>query len=503
MSPQDDLELAFRAFARGDYGRAAEHARKTLRASPDDPGALTLFGRLALVSQEPEVARQIFDRLLQGPQRPAATWLDLSQALLDLRRDRDALSAAEEALALEPRSVPALLRIGSIRHSLGEHAGAAEGFRQALALDDACVAAYRGLCEAEAVAPTSETAQRMRALAEAPATTARQSAELHYALAQICRRAGDDDSFVRHLLTANERQRSQGADQRPQDVDRGSALADGREQYEQAFARLDAAFTAEAFGAVPRAAEIAPTPIFILGMPRSGTTLVEQLIAAHPDVRAAGELDYMRGPLRQSLERFTGRPFPAGFESLAPEALNGLARMYARRIAPIAAGARFVTDKTPGNYHLLGLLRVLFPAARIVHVERDPMDTCFSILQYPFDDRSPHTCDVALLAYSYGRYVRLMRRWRELFPGEFVSVRYEELVQNPRDEARRVFEFCGLQWRDEFLEARRAGAAVRTFSASQVSRPIYQSSVGASRRHAGALEPLRAALDRELAEESS
>ena len=153
-----------------------------------------------------------------------------------------------------------------------------------------------------------------------------------------------------------------------------------------------------------------------------------------------------------------------------------------------------MTDKTPGNYHVLGLLRLLFPQGKIVHIARDPMDTCFSILQYPFDDRSPHTCDVDLLAYVYARYRRLMHRWQDLFGGEFITVEYERLVESPGSEARRVFEHCGLEWSDAYLEFHRGGGAVRTFSAPQVRRPIYQSSVGAWREFADELAPLRRAL---------
>jgi hypothetical protein len=241
-----------------------------------------------------------------------------------------------------------------------------------------------------------------------------------------------------------------------------------------------------------------PTPIFILGMPRSGTTLLEQLLAGHPDVAAGGELDYTRRPLRRAIEHQTGCPFPLGFEAISAPDMTSMAQAYAQRLSLIGKGSRHVTDKTPGNFHVLGLLRVLFPQGSIVHVARDPMDTCFSILQYQFDDRSPHTCDVDLLAYVYARYRRLMKRWRDLFGDDFVTVEYERLVESPALEARRVFEHCGLEWNDSYLEFHRAGTAVRTFSASQVRRPIYQSSVGAWREFADELAPLRRALQFEL-----
>ncbi len=125
------------------------------------------------------------------------------------------------------------------------------------------------------------------------------------------------------------------------------------------------------------------------------------------------------------------------------------------------------------------------------------MDTCFSILQFQFDDRSPHTCDMELLAYAYARYLRLMQRWRELCGDGFITVRYEDLVAAPAAEGRRIFGHCGLEWRDDYLAVEQAGGAVRTFSALQVRRPIYRTSVGAWREFEAELAPLKRALESE------
>ena len=342
------------------------------------------------------------------------------------------------------------------------------------------VAALRGLGQAGAVDAGSPLEVRMRRLLASPGIRPNEAAGLHYALAQASRRAGRREAFIRHLFEANALQRS--------------LSAATRAEYAGRFDRLEAAFTPQAFKAAARAEATSPRPVFILGMPRSGTTLLERLFAAHPEVRAGGELDCLRRPLQRAVEHATGLPFPLGFEGVPAAALTAVARGYAARLSIAGDGAPVVTDKTPGNYHLLGLLRLLFPAGRIVHVERDAMDTCFSILQFQFDDRAAHTCDVELLAYSYARYRRLMQRWQELCGDGFVTVRYEDLVAAPAAEGRRAFGHCGLEWSDEYLAVERAGGAVRTFSALQVRRPIYRTSVGAWREYAAELEPLRRAL---------
>lgn len=474
---------AWQAFAAGRHSEAEDGAARVLREAPGDAGALTLRARLLLADGDPVAAREIIRALLDRFPDMAALRIDHAIALRDLGRHTEAAAALEQAVALEPGNASAWVRLGEVRLNLGDVRQATDAFRRALEFEPAYVPALRGLGQAGAIDAESTTAAGMRRLADAPGTPPKDAASLHYVLAQACRRAGRREDFIRHLLAANALQRS--------------ISSAGRAEYAERFDRLEAAFTAEAFAAAARAEPTTPRPIFILGMPRSGTTLLERVLAGHPDVRAGGELDCLRRPLQRTVERTAGRPFPLGFAAVPAAGWTSVAEGYAARLAVAGNGAGFVTDKTPGHFHLLGILGLLFPHGRIIHAARDAMDTCFSILQFQFDDRSPHTCDMALLAYAYGRYLRLMRRWRELAGDRFITVRYEELVASPVAEGRRLFAHCGLEWRDEYLAVEREGGAVRTFSALQVRRPIYRTSVGAWREFAAELAPLRRALEAE------
>lgn len=476
---------AYRAFAAGQHADAADFARQILAEVPGDPGALTLIARLALAEGEPAIAHDVTRGLLDRFPGKAALWLDLVQALRDLGRIQQAVDAATRATALDPAREAPWIRLGEMRLAQNETELAAGAFRRALEIDPDCVAALLGLCQAAAIEPESATARRMRAMIASGTLPRRAISGLHYALARISRRAGLREPFLRHLFEANSVQRS--------------INAAGRAEYEAMFDRLESAFTKEAFAVSARADSVDPRPIFILGMPRAGTTLVEQLLAGDANVHAGGELDWMSRTLRRSFEQTTGHSFPEGFEKLPASAMTALARAHAGRLRLVGQGSTYVTDKSPGNYHLLGLLRLLFPTGRIVHVARDPMDTSFSILQQQFEDRSPHTCDVNLLAYAYARYLRLMQRWQELFGDEFITVQYERLVESPAAEGRRVFGHCGLEWSDACLDFHRHHRPVRTFSASQVRQPIHSGSVGAWREFANELEPLRTALQTELA----
>ncbi len=474
---------AWQAFAAGRHAEAADGAARILRESPQDPGALTLSARLSLTDGDPAAAHGVIRALLERFPAMAALWIDCAIALRDLGRHAEAAEAVERAISLEPGNATAWVRLGEIRLNFGEIGAAADAFNRALATEPDNVAALRGLGQAGAVDADSRLAEQMRKLAASADVRPGDAAGLHYALAHASRRAGRREAFIRHLFEANAIQRS--------------LAAAGRAEYAERFDRLEAAFTPEAFAASARAEPTSPRPIFILGMPRSGTTLLERLFSGHPDVRAGGELDGLRRPLQRGIERVTGKPFPVGFEAVPAREWTAIARDYAARLAIAGDGAALVTDKTPGHYHLLGMLGLLFPRGRVVHVQRSAMDTCFSILQFQFDDRSPHTCDVELLAYSYARYLRLMQRWRELCGDAFITVRYEDLVAEPAAEGRRAFAHCGLEWRDEFLAVDRNGGAVRTFSALQVRRPIYRTSVGAWREFESELAPLRRALEAE------
>ncbi|WP_323845484.1 tetratricopeptide repeat-containing sulfotransferase family protein [Microbulbifer magnicolonia] len=475
----------FSALARGDYEIAASNARRVLEQVPTDRAALTLLGRLALISQKPEGAIGYFLRVLEQPEQVAATWLDLAQAFTMLRDTSRALDSLEQALQIEPSNISALLAKGSLKLSLGEELEAARLFSEVLNADPQCLTALRGLCVLGKVVPASDITSRLERIGSNSANDIKARSDAQYALSLVYKKAKNKKLFIQHLFAANVLQRT-------------LCSWDAEGFYRNTFARLDVALSSDKLVKSQFARPAEPSPIFILGMPRSGTTLVEQIIAAHQDVAAAGELDFMRGPLARAMEKKTGDQFPGGFEKLTSRELSELADLFTARIASIARDKKFVTDKTPGNYHILGLLPKLFPGCKVVHVRRDPVDTCFSILQQPFDDKSPHTCDINLLAMTYGHYRRQMEKWDALIGNQLLTVDYERLVTDTKKEAQRLFKFCGLEWRDDYLEFNRKSEVVQTFSALQVRQPIYKSSVGCWKQYEVELGQLRQALEREL-----
>jgi hypothetical protein len=246
-------------------------------------------------------------------------------------------------------------------------------------------------------------------------------------------------------------------------------------------------------------------PVFIVGMPRSGSTLVEQILASHPEVHGAGETKQLSRALGRLRDRFPKLPaYPQMMGQLTPAQMNMIASDYIAGIHRIAGDAKRVTDKLLTNFFFVGLIHLLFPKARIIHTERDPVDTCLSAFTKLFREDMPHSYDLTELGRYYVKYRELMQHWRDVLPaGVLHSVAYEELVSDPETQARALIGFLGLEWDERCLDFHQSGRPVKTASVAQVRRPIYTEAVGRWRRYGAGLQPLIHALGAAVPAEES
>lgn len=233
-------------------------------------------------------------------------------------------------------------------------------------------------------------------------------------------------------------------------------------------------------------------PIFIVGMPRSGTSLVEQILASHPEVHGAGELSDIEIITRRACRRLgiQARPYPEYVPTLSREQVLALGRPYLDRIRATAPGAARHTDKMPHNFRHVGFIWQLFPKARIIHCRRDPIDTCLSCFATSFNASHGYSNSLSGLACMYGEYRRLMQHWRTSLPLNLLEVVYEELVYSPEEWSRKIIEFAGLPWNDKCLDFHKTKRAVLTASVDQVRRPVYDSSIGRWKKFETHLKPL-------------
>jgi len=237
-------------------------------------------------------------------------------------------------------------------------------------------------------------------------------------------------------------------------------------------------------------------PIFVVGMPRSGTSLIEQILSSHPDVFGAGELPHIQTLTKKLPEVLdTGEPYPACINHITASAIRDLSDLYLDSLDKQSDKAVRVIDKMPGNFQHLGFIQILFPNARIIHCVRDPLDTCLSIYMTPFRESHPYRSNLTHLGHFYHQYRKLMEHWhRELLMPVF-DVRYEDLTTEPEGTSRRLVEFCGLGWDDRCLMSHKADRLVHTASNLQVRQPIYTSSLGRYRRYTKHLIELRRILE--------
>ncbi|MBF0370226.1 MAG: sulfotransferase [Magnetococcales bacterium] len=236
------------------------------------------------------------------------------------------------------------------------------------------------------------------------------------------------------------------------------------------------------------------TPIFIVGMPRSGTTLVEQILASHPEVHGGGELPFLADAVREKL-------FAVGQQSVLPltaqmdrQGFDQLGAAIVGKLRSLSPQARFITDKMPINFLYIGLIRLFLPQAKIIHCVRSPLDTCLSIFRTNFTGDQPFAYDLTELGRFYQLYRQLMTHWHQMFPGAIYDIHYEKIIADQEGESRRLLDHCGLEWDDRCLSFQKTQRTVRTASLEQVRQPIYSNSIGTWKSYEKELQPLIKAL---------
>ncbi len=397
----------------------------------------------------------------------------------------EAVACHRRAIALQPDFAPAYGNLGSELQEQGLFDDAFRAFEKAVEHAPGSGTFYHRLAGTGRVTAGSPHLRRMEALAgDMAALPETEQMELHFALGIVYGAEGGGDGAravsFRHLLEANRLKRRQIA------YDEPATLA--------MFERIRRVFTAEALAAGD-AGDPSTRPVFVVGMPRSGTTLVEQILASHPCMFGAGELPDLPRLLGALEADIAPLSWPEAVAALPPGALADVGAKYVNLIAARAPAAARIVDKLPGNFLRLGLIHLALPRARIIHVRRDPVDTCLSCFARLFAGHLPYAYDLAELGRFYKSYDILMAHWRQVLPaGVMLEVNYEDVVADIEGQASRLIDHCGLPWHDGCLAFHENRRAVQTHSAIQVRRPLYGSSVGRWHAYGCLARPLLDAL---------
>ncbi len=481
----------------GDLGQAVQWFERALANEPGRVEAQCGLAAAALEADNAIAAVARYRTVLEADDDHALAWLGLGQALWADGDAEGAVEACRRAVELCPQRAGTLAQLGTILASSGDVDAANATNREALSVNPRCVGALANLAQNLRGQLDEADAAQMKALLDAPWVRDGARASLHFGLAHFDDGRKEYAPAAEHAIAANrfytDHKRRRGWAYDPQD-------------HERYVSRLIDTFTPGYFERTAGTGSPTELPVFIVGMPRSGTTLTEQIIASHPRAFGAGERTFASRAFA-GLPRSLGRPEDTPLDctkALTSEAVAGLADWHIEQLHGLTRKARHgdndydrVLDKMPDNYSLLGWIVTMFPRARIIHCRRDVRDVAVSCWMTQFKSIR-WAFDLGHIAERILQYQRLMDHWRRVLPTPMLEIDYEETVADTPAQTERLLEHVGLSWDDACLSFHRTDRLVRTASVTQVRQPIYRRSLERWRRYEEALRPLLDRLGYEL-----
>jgi len=467
--------LGVAQMAQGRIAEATAHFERALQLSP---GHADLHNNLGVaLAEQGRIAEATvhYERALLLSPGYAAAHGNLGTALGEQGRTREAVAQLARAIELDPRQADAHNSLGNLCKDEGRFDDAMAHYARAIAIRPDYGEAYLNRSEIKRFQPGDAEMAALEALAQRDDLSVNKALHIHFALAKALEDTGEYARSFAHLRT-------------------GNALKRGQFRYDEMRAlgmlrRIAAVFDGSLLDRFRGAGDPSQVPVFVLGMPRSGSTLVEQILASHPQVHGAGELSGFETAASSIFN--TGAGYPESVSALDGVTPRRLGQAYLAGLPALRDGGLRIVDKLPGNFLNIGLIRLLLPNARIVHTMRRPVDTCLSCYSKLFTSGHRYTYDLAELGRFYRGYRELMAHWRSVLPpGAMLDVAYEDVVGDLEGQARRLVDYCGLAWDDRCLRFHETRRPVRTASAVQVRQPLFQSSLERWRKYEAEIAPL-------------
>jgi tetratricopeptide (TPR) repeat protein len=403
--------------------------------------------------------------------------INLGIALYKLGDMEEAIASYNKALNIEPDHVVANFNLGVAFQSQGQFDNAAAQFQKTLDIDPNYAEAHRHLSVIKAYSEDDNDIATMESAFSSPDLSDEQRMHLAFGLGKTFEDLRQYEKGFSYLATGNA-------------IKRGT-FDYFIEEEKKYFRNLKNLFSPKLFSKIQSVGSLDETPIFILGMPRSGTTLVEQILASHPEVYGAGELKNLNQTIDANFGQRNDNTFANGVNLASAENFSHAGSEYIRMIKERADTAQFITDKMPGNFELIGMIKLMLPNAKVIHCCRDPRDTCLSIFKNYFSaDGHHYAYELSELGQYYTLYRDLMKHWHNVLPGFIYDIHYEDVVADQERHSRALLEYCGLEWNDACLKFHETQRTVRTASSVQVRKPIYNDSIQLWKRYEEWLSPL-------------
>jgi len=466
----------FAAAEKGDLDQALVQAKAFCRKNNHDYKGFvlqgTVLGQLARYAE----ARGSFLRALELEPDNARARFGLAKAYYLAGDYDEAIGNYRLALKLDAGLYEAHFDMGNALRIMGDRKGAEAAFRNAIAVLPDYPAAYFALSKVKIFSDTDADVKAMEDLLEKQGVSVQGQVFLHFSLAKAFEEMKDYDAAFEHLEAGNR-------------INRGTYTYD-ISSHEDLFRGIKEVFTPALFERLECVAKDDRTPVFIIGMPRSGTTLVEQILSAHPSVYGAGELHELNRIIVGDIQAAGAGRFPWAVAGLSADKIEDFASRYKHFLRAIDPDSPYIVDKNPSNFILVGMIRLLFPYARVIHCTRDPVDTCLSVYKQYFSSPRSYAYDLVELGRYYRLYADLMSYWHRVLPGFILDICYEDVVADQRRMTESLLAYCGLPWDEACLEFYRNPRAVVTASADQVRQPIYKTSMQKWRNYEAHLAPL-------------
>jgi len=467
--------LADALFETGQPQAALAEITQAAAAAPPSLAMQVSLGNILHAAGRTDEAIRCFEDLLRVQPDLVQVRGNLANILRQTGQLEKAVAEYMQVLEHDPNYVEAHRNLGLAYQDLGDKEKALAAYRKAVSIDPKCAKAWFGISAVSKPAFTDEEVAVLVALQDDADASDDDRMRLGFALGKHFENSGNHKDAAAQYLLANPLQRAVF------DYD----FANDVRTFESMRKRVNESFLEK----WRDAGSSDSTPIFIVGMPRSGTTLVEQILACHTRVTPAGELTLLARSIIDTFPVADGADYTgplatataADFEKIAGQYLGGLPK----------GDSDFVTDKLPHNFLNVGMIRVLFPNATIIHCRRDPRDTCFSIYKNLFGAYGHfYAYDLEELGHYYNEYAKLMAHWERIMPGVMHNIDYETMVDNQEEETRRLLAACNLEWDPACLEFYKHKRPVATISASQVRQPVYRGSIAAWQPYEDMLRPL-------------
>ena len=517
LSPvQAKMDEATRLFVKGQFRESEKLAQELVRENPHDVNAALLLARLAMMANCYDDAREILEKIVERQPRFVAAWHDLSTVLKELHHYEEAVAILERALQLDPDNALTHYYHGAALAMAAKPAEAVASYQRAVKLDPELPGAHIGLGHVLKTVGDQEggIAAYRRAIELRP-----NFGETYYSLANLKTfRFTENDITEMSEKLANETLPVEcrvhfafslgKAFEDLKDYDRGfehyalanqlhrDTIAYDPVQTGVAHQRMREIFSPPFFQS--RGPEVGcqqADPIFIVGLPRSGSTLLEQILASHSQVDGTSELPDISMIAQGLTQPRAGQSFPQCMPDLTESAVRELGERYLSQTRRHRGDAPFFTDKMPNNFAYVGFIKTILPNAKIIDARRHPMDSCFGCFKQHFAKGQTFTYDLFELGEFYLEYCELMDHWDKALPGAVLHVQYEEVVADLETQVRRILDYCGLPFEEACVNFHETERAVRTASSEQVRQPIYSGSVQTWTRYGVHLEPLKEVLE--------